>query len=149
MSVIAGGTLIGGVIAPLFEEKLKQPKPIQLSLVIFAFSLLIMVITGNLITTYIMFVFVGIGNAYFSIGLNSFFQQNFDSKILGRIFGVTEAVMNLCQVISIGIGGLLSDQIGINGVYYMGILLIFMTAVLSIILLKPIKASPKHVSEIS
>jgi|GEM_PF-7058266 len=138
MSVIAGGTLVGGVIAPLFEERLKQPKPIQLSLVIFAFSLLIMVITRDLITTYLMFVFVGIGNAYFSIGLNSFFQQNFDPKILGRIFGVVEAIMNLCQVISIGIGGLLSDLIGINNVYLLGVLLISIAAGMSIILLKPV-----------
>ena len=140
MSVIAGGTLIGGITAPLLEDRLKQPRLIQVSLIIFAFSLLIMVTTGNLITTYIMFVFVGIGNAYFSIGLNSFFQQNFDSKILGRIFGVVEAVMNLCHVISIGIGGLLSDLIGINNVYLLGVLLISIAAGMSIFLLKPVHA---------
>lgn len=87
-----------------------------------------------------MFVFVGIGNAYFSIGLNSFFQQNFDSKILGRIFGVVEAVMNLCYVISIGIGGLLSDLIGINNVYLLGVLLISIAAGMSVFLLKPVHA---------
>jgi len=140
MSVIAGGTLIGGITAPLLEDRLKQPRLIQVSLIVFAFSLLIMVTTGNLITTYIMFVFVGIGNAYFSIGLNSFFQQNFDTKILGRIFGVVEAVMNLCHVISIGIGGLLSDLIGINNVYLLGILLISIAAGMSVLLLKPVHA---------
>jgi len=140
MSVIAGGTLIGGITAPLLEDRLKQPRLIQVSLIIFAVSLFIMVTTGNLITTYIMFVFVGIGNAYFSIGLNSFFQQNFDSKILGRIFGVVEAVMNLCHVISIGIGGLLSDLIGINNVYLLGVLLISIAAGMSVFLLKPVHA---------
>ena len=138
MSVIAGGTLLGGLSAPLLENKLKQPKPIQLSLMLFAFGLLIMILFKNLLITYAMFLLIGIGNAYFSIGLNSFFQQNFDTKILGRIFGVIEAIMNLFHVISIGIGGLLSDLIGINNVYLLCAVLICVTAGLSIFTLKPL-----------
>jgi DHA3 family macrolide efflux protein-like MFS transporter len=137
MSVIAGGTLVGGIIAPLFEDKLKQPKPIQLSLVIFVLSLSAIIITQDLIITYFMFGFIGIGNAYFNIGLNTFFQQNFEQKILGRIYGFMEAAMMLSQIISVGIGGLLCEYIGINNVYLLGILLIGTAAILSVVLLKP------------
>lgn len=137
MSIIAVGSLVGGFIAPLLEKKLPQPRPIQLSLFLFSIAMLTMITLKSLAVTYAMFVLIGIGNAYFSIGLNSYFQQNLESSILGRMFGAVNTVAMLINVISMGIGGLLSDRIGIENVYIGGAILVSLAAILSLVLLKP------------
>jgi predicted MFS family arabinose efflux permease len=137
MSIIAVGSLAGGFLAPLSEKKMPQPRPIQLSLFLFSVAMLAMITLKTLPITYAMFVLIGIGNAYFSIGLNSYFQQNLESSILGRVFGAVNTITMLINVISMGIGGLLSDRIGIENVYIAGAICVSIAAILSFVLLKP------------
>lgn len=137
MSITAVGSLGGGFLAPLFEKRMPQPRPIQLSLFLFSIAMLTMITLKSLPVTYAMFFLIGIGNAYFSIGLNSYFQQNLESNILGRMFGAVNTVTMLVNVISMGIGGLLSDRIGIENVYIGGAILVSFAALLSFALLKP------------
>ena len=66
----------------------------------------------------------GIGTSTGTVTYNSALQATTPDRLRGRVFAFYDVVWQTARLASIGIGGVLADQLGIRGVYIMGGLLL-------------------------
>lgn len=62
----------------------------------------------------------GIGTSTGNVTYNSVIQTAVPDRLRGRVFAFFDVVWNSCRLISIAVGGLLADAIGIAAVYFIG-----------------------------
>lgn len=62
----------------------------------------------------------GIGTSIGTVTLNSLLQADVPAEHRGRVFAGFDALWQAGRLVSIGLGGLLADAVGIRAVYYLG-----------------------------
>lgn len=62
----------------------------------------------------------GIGTSTGNVTYNSALQATTPERLRGRVFAFYDVVWQTARLVSIGVGGVLADQLGIRGVYIMG-----------------------------
>ena len=62
----------------------------------------------------------GFGTSTGNVTYNSALQATTPERLRGRVFAFYDIVWQTARLISIGVGGVLADQLGIRGVYIMG-----------------------------
>jgi MFS family permease len=62
----------------------------------------------------------GLGTSTGNVTYNSALQAATPERLRGRVFAFYDVVWQTARLISIGVGGVLADQLGIRGVYVMG-----------------------------
>lgn len=62
----------------------------------------------------------GIGTSTGTVAYNSMLQRNVVDRVRGRIFAFYDVIWQSSRLLSIGIGGLLADHLGISAVYALG-----------------------------
>lgn len=75
----------------------------------------------------------GVGTSVGNVTYNTALQTNTPDRLRGRVFAFYDIVWQTARLASIGIGGLLADQLGIRGVYMMGGLLLLAAGALGYI----------------
>jgi len=80
----------------------------------------------------------GIGTSTGNVTYNSALQATTPERLRGRVFAFYDVVWQTARLISIGIGGVLADQLGIRGVYIMGGLLLLAAGVLGFARVPPL-----------
>ena len=74
--------------------------------------------------------FYGVGTSTGNVTYNTALQQNVPDRLRGRVFAFYDIVWQSSRLISLVLGGLLADRIGIAAVYVMGGLLLLTAAAL-------------------
>ncbi|MBP1910790.1 MFS transporter [Thermococcus stetteri] len=59
-------------------------------------------------------VFNGVANSMFNISLQTLFQKTVPSNLLGRVLSLDYFITSAFLLISIGVGGVLADKIGVS-----------------------------------
>lgn len=72
----------------------------------------------------------GLGTSTGNVTYNSALQATTPERLRGRVFAFYDVVWQTARLISIGVGGVLADQLGIRGVYIMGGILLLAAATL-------------------
>ena len=62
----------------------------------------------------------GLGTSTGNVTYNSALQAATPERLRGRVFAFYDVVWQTARLISIGVGGVLADQLGVRGVYIMG-----------------------------
>lgn len=62
----------------------------------------------------------GVGTSTGAVTFNSLLQAETTERTRGRVFATFDAIWQFGRLVSLGIGGLLADAIGIAAVYYLG-----------------------------
>jgi predicted MFS family arabinose efflux permease len=91
----------------------------------------------------------GIGTSTGNVTYNSALQATTPQQLRGRVFAFYDVVWQTGRLASIGVGGVLADQLGIRGVYIMGGILLLAAALLGLTrvpraeMAQPFDAAPK------
>lgn len=70
----------------------------------------------------------GVGTSTGSVTYNTVLQTTTPDQLRGRVFAFSDVVWQASRLISIAVGGVLADRLGIRGVYLMGGLLLITAA---------------------
>ena len=74
----------------------------------------------------------GIGTSTGNVTYNSALQATTPERLRGRVFAFYDVVWQTARLASIGVGGVLADQLGIRGVYIMGGTLLVVAGLLGV-----------------
>lgn len=91
----------------------------------------------------------GIGTSTGNVTYNSALQATTPEQLRGRVFAFYDVIWQTGRLASIGVGGILADQLGIRGVYIMGGILLIAAALLGLTrvpraeMAQPFDAAPK------
>ena len=73
---------------------------------------------------------------------NSALQATTPERLRGRVFAFYDVVWQTARLLSIGVGGVLADQLGIRAVYIMGGILLLAAGALGFIRVPPSAMAP-------
>ena len=79
----------------------------------------------------------GIGTSTGNVTYNSALQATTPERLRGRVFAFYDVVWQTARLVSIGVGGVLADQLGIRGVYLMGGVLLLAAGALGLARVRP------------
>lgn len=79
----------------------------------------------------------GIGTSTGNVTYNSALQATTPELLRGRVFAFYDVVWQTARLVSIGVGGVLADQLGIRGVYVMGGVLLLAAGALGYLRVPP------------
>ena len=74
----------------------------------------------------------GVGTSTGNVTYNSALQATTPEQFRGRVFAFYDVIWQTARLLSIGVGGVLADQLGIRGVYIMGGILLLAAGVLGV-----------------
>jgi len=145
ISVTAIGSLFGA-FTTWFRGKIDDETVIKFSLLVMGFSILIVSFSSNVFVALLFFAVVGISQTILSISIDTLLQKHVPNQVMGRTFASMDILTQVCQLVSMGAGGILSDIIGVRTVYILGSIIILLTGVGAFKFLS-LSESPQEVSE--
>ena len=87
-------------------------------------------------------VIYGIGTSTGNVTYHTILQQTVPDERRGRVFAFYDVVWQTGRLVSIGVGGVLADTLGITAVYYLGGSLLFLAGMIGIVRLRTIDLPP-------
>ena len=81
----------------------------------------------------------GVGTSTGNVTYNSVLQSIVPDRLRGRVFAFFDVVWQTARLVSIGVGGVLADQVGITAVYYLGAALLILAGILGFARAGPIQ----------
>jgi MFS family permease len=70
----------------------------------------------------------GVGTSTGAVTFNSLLQSHVTDRTRGRVFSLMDLLWQAGRLVSLGVGGLLADTVGIRAVYYLGGVLLLLAA---------------------
>jgi predicted MFS family arabinose efflux permease len=133
---IGGGALMGPILFGIFVQNYRNVRFLFVPYVIRGIGdILIAVFTPLPIGLVILFVY-GLNTSTGMVVYNSIMQREVPEAVRGRIYTLMDATWNLMQLLSLGIGGVLVDHLGIEPLYYIGGSMLTGAGVLGLVLLR-------------
>jgi MFS family permease len=74
----------------------------------------------------------GVGTSTGNVTYNSVLQTTVPDRLRGRVFAFYDVVWQSARLVSIGVGGVLADQVGITAVYLFGAALLALAGALGL-----------------
>jgi len=130
ISATAIGSFLGAALN-WFKGKVREAFLLRISLLSLGVSILLVSITSTLWPALALFGAIGVTQVIVSITIDTLMQKHVENEILGRTFATMGMIVGVCQLISMGGGGLLADILGIRTVYIIGGIIIMTTSVLA------------------
>ena len=81
--------------------------------------------------------FYGVGTSTGMVTFNSLLQAETSDQTRGRVFASFDAIWQLGRLVSLGVGGLLTDAVGISAVYYLGGVLLLLAGLAGLTRARP------------
>ncbi len=133
---IGVGALLGPILFGAFVQNYRYARFLFVPYIIRgAGDILIAVFTPLPIALVILFIY-GLNTSRGMVVYNSIMQGEVLEAVRGRTYTLMDATWNLMQLISLGIGGVLVDHLGIEPIYYIGGTMLIGAGVLGLILLR-------------
>ncbi|MHB8751640.1 MAG: MFS transporter, partial [Aggregatilineales bacterium] len=98
-------------------------------------DILLAIFTPLPIALLILFVY-GLNTSTGMVVYNSLMQREVPEEIRGRIYTLMDVVWNFMQLVSLGLGGVLVDRLGVQAIYYVGGTLLIAAGLLGMRLLR-------------
>lgn len=136
IGAIGLGALLGPLLPNMLASDYRNVKWLFLPYVIRgAGDVLIAIFTPLPIALAIMFIY-GLNTSTGMVVFNSTVQGAVPDNVRGRVFTLLDVNWNAMRLLSLGLGGVLVDQIGIQAVFWIGGVLLTTAGVLGIVLLR-------------
>jgi DHA3 family macrolide efflux protein-like MFS transporter len=145
ISAMAIGSLLGA-FTTWFRGKLSEEAVAKYSFIILGLSFVTISFSSNVSLALLFYAVAGISQTIASISIDTLLQKHVPNKIMGRTFSSMGILIEVCQLISMGVGGILSDIIGVRMIYVLGSVIILLAAVGAFKFLS-LSESPQLVSE--
>lgn len=115
---LMAGVILGNVVAAILKLRLKQKMILSLGLV--SLAVIGMVVVPTIWMTFTMRLLIGLGAGTINVAVFTLIQSTTPANILGRVNGAMMAGTNLALPVGMMLGGILSAQFGVGGVYLIG-----------------------------
>ncbi|MEZ4815047.1 MAG: hypothetical protein R3A80_07560 [Bdellovibrionota bacterium] len=110
------GFVVSNILIMIMKGKLKQPLIFFLSLLLTGSCLVLLPFVSQGLLPRVMFL-IGIGNG-FAVPISlSIFQKLLGRKLIGHFIGVLDASINMCALISLGVGYVLFRTVGSSYIF--------------------------------
>jgi MFS transporter, DHA3 family, macrolide efflux protein len=110
------GNLIGGFVIGLIGARLAKGRMIIAGYTVFGLLTAIMALSGNLGLVLALALGIGIANMVFIIPSQTLFQERTPVQLLGRVVSFRFSLVSGALMLSIGLGGVLAEIIGVTTV---------------------------------
>lgn len=127
ISVVAIGSLLG-TFTTWFRGKLSEDTVIKYSLLALGFSILSASLSSNVSLALSFFAVVGISQTILNISISTLLQQHVPQEVMGRTFAGMDILTQVCLLISMGMGSMFADIIGVRMIYIIGSAVALITA---------------------
>jgi MFS family permease len=110
------GNLIGGFVIGLIGVRLAKGRMIILGYTVLGLLTTVMALSGNLGFVLTVAFGIGIANMLFVIPSQTLFQQRTPGNLIGRVVGFRFSLVFGAMTLSIGLGGVLAEVVGVTTV---------------------------------
>jgi len=124
LGAIGVGAGLGPLVLQRFVTDVRRPVLLFGPYVLRGAVDLVLATFSNFVTALGALAAYGIGTSTGNVTYNTALQATTPERLRGRVFAFYDVVWQTARLVSIGIGGLLADQLGIRAVYVMGGLLL-------------------------
>ncbi len=122
---IGFGALLGPVLFGSFVKNYRNPRYLFLPYIIRGIGDILLVLFTPLPAALVILFVYGLNTSTGMVVYNSLMQSEVPEEVRGRIYTLMDVVWNFFQLISLVLGGVLVDRIGIQAIYSIsGVLLI-------------------------
>lgn len=132
---IGGGALVGPLLLGSFARNYRNTRFLFVPYLIRgAGDILIALLAPLPVALLILFIY-GLNTSTGMVVYNSLMQSEVREEVRGRVYTLMDATWNLMRLVSLGVGGVIAEQFGIQTVYYLGGTLLMGAGVLGLFLL--------------
>ena len=110
------GNLIGGFVIGLIGVRLAKGRMIILGYTVLGLLTTVMALSGNLAFVLAIAFGIGIANMLFVIPSQTLFQERTPGNLIGRVVGFRFSLVFGAMTVSIGLGGVLAEVVGVTTV---------------------------------
>ena len=110
------GNLIGGFVIGLVGVRLAKGRMIIVGYIVLGLLTTVMALSGNLGVVLSIAFGIGIANMLFIIPSQTLFQERTPGNLIGRVVGFRFSLVFGAMTLSIGLGGVLAEAIGVTTV---------------------------------
>jgi MFS family permease len=110
------GNLIGGFVIGLIGARLAKGRMIIAGYTVFGLLTTVMALSGNLGIVLALALGIGVANLVFIIPSQTLFQERTPVQLLGRVVSFRFSLVSGALMLSIGLGGVLAESIGVTTV---------------------------------
>ena len=133
--VIGVGALLGPLLFGSFVQNYRNVRYLFVPYIIRGIGdILIALLTPLPFVLVILFIY-GLNTSIGMVVYNSIMQSQVPETVRGRIYTLMDFVWNFMQLISLVLGGIFVDRLGIQTIYYIGGTLLIVTGILGLALL--------------
>lgn len=115
ISITGIGSIIGALLLSLLANKLSIRTLIVSGLVMMSIGYVIYSFSWSFVSIVVGFVILGFFNVYLNAGITTFYQNNIQVELMGRVTSIYDLIQSILQVIVILAVGLVADLISLRG----------------------------------
>jgi len=130
ISATAIGSFLGASITWIIN-KWSEHIILKISLISLGITLMLISFSSQVWFVLLLFAIVGITQTTVSIIVNTLLQKHVRNEVMGRTFATMGIIISVCQLLSMGAGGVLADIIGVRAVYIIGSSIILLMAIMA------------------
>ena len=136
LMAIGAGALLGPILLGSFARNYRDIRLLFVPYIIRgAGDILIAVVTPPTVALLILFIY-GLNTSTGMVVYNSLMQSEVPTEVRGRVYTLMDLTWNLMRLVSLGLGGIMAEQFGIQVVYYIGGAMLAGSGLLGLLLLK-------------
>lgn len=136
---IGVGALLGPIVFGSFSQNYRRVTYLFVPYIIRGVGdILLAVVTPLPLALALLFIY-GLNTSTGMVVYNSLLQSEVPSEVRGRVYTLFDIVWSSMRLLSLGLGGLLVDKVGIQVVYYLGGSLLIVSGLLGLVLLSSYK----------
>ncbi|MTV27634.1 MFS transporter [Nitriliruptoraceae bacterium ZYF776] len=129
---------VGAAIGPLVLTKLvSDPRRVGFVFGPFVLRGVVDLVLATFRSLPVALGFYGVGTSTGMVTFNSLLQAETTDQTRGRVFASFDAIWQLGRLVSLGVGGLLTDAAGISAVYYLGGVLLLLAGLAGLTRARP------------
>ncbi|MBM7837018.1 MFS family permease [Alkalihalobacillus xiaoxiensis] len=115
VSITGIGSVVGALLLSLFANKLSIRAMVVTGLISMSVGYVIYAFSWSFASIVVGFVIIGFFNVYLNAGITTFYQNNVQVEMMGRVTSIYDLVQSVLQIIAILAVGLLADLLSLRG----------------------------------
>jgi predicted MFS family arabinose efflux permease len=127
ISAMAIGSLLGAFTTS-FRGKLSEEAIARYSFMGIGLSFVAISFSSKVLLVLLFYGVAGISQTVASIAIVTLLQKHVPNEIMGRTFASMDILIQVCQLVSMGVGSILSDIMGVRMIYILGSAIILLAA---------------------
>ncbi|HCY36505.1 MAG: hypothetical protein A2X42_07875 [Candidatus Margulisbacteria bacterium GWF2_38_17] len=133
---LSGVGMFFGIITINIFNELKRGILISIGFLITGIILIFLSYTNTVIMALVLIFFLGVGNGYITIPIQTTIQAKTPKHVRGRVFGIQNMIVNSAFTIPVVIGGYLANILSTSMVFYSLGILVLIVGLINVIIPK-------------